>query len=193
MPTRKRSVVVYPTNQEYELSLNNPYLNHNEEEGLLLEPRQVIIPQELVERALIIDKLNTTVRVICICDVFMSSYYFVINYIVGGITLVISMNGLIATINYKKNLMCCYLFYQYFQVASRIANIYYIILYSHDDSNTNTTQGTLFLLDDRTLDLTIVSVLFVFQLIIAFFIRTYYSALPSYEDRENIRLLSNSV
>ena len=69
MPTRKRSVVVYPTNQEYELSLNNPYLNDNEEEGLLLEPRQVIIPQELVERALIIDKLNTTVRVICVCDV----------------------------------------------------------------------------------------------------------------------------
>ena len=83
MPTRKRSVVVYPTNQEYELSLSNPYLNNNEEEGLLLEPRQVIIPQELVERALIIDKLNTTVRVICVCDVFMSSYYFVINYLVN--------------------------------------------------------------------------------------------------------------
>ena len=103
------------------------------------------------------------------------------------------MNGLIATINYKKISCAVIYFISIFKLASRIANIYYIILYSYDDSNTNTTQGTLFLLDDRTLDLTIVSVLFVFQLIIAFFIRTYYTALPSYEDRENIRALSNSV
>ena len=182
-----RNVTVYPTNQQYELCENNPYINDEETESLL-EPRQLIIPQDLLERALILDKMNCTVRVICVCDVFMSSYYLLINYILGGVTLVISINGLLSTINYKKNLMCCYVYYQYFQVFSRFANIYYVINYSYTDNNANVSQGEIILLDDRPLDITIVSVLLLFQIIIAYSIKKYYDALPNSDDRERMRL-----
>ena len=120
----------------------------------------------------------------------MSSYYFFINYIVGGVTLVISTNGFLATIHYKKNLMCCYLYYQYFQVFSRIANIYYVMNYSYTEPNANITQGEVILLDDRALDITVVSFLFIFQVVIAYFIKQYYDALPNNEDR--IRLQTTS-
>ena len=184
-----RNVTVHPSNQQYELCENNPYL-HDEDSMPLLEPRQVIIPDDLIEKALKLDKMNCTVRVICVCDIFMSSYYFFINYIVGGVTLVISTNGFLATIHYKKNLMCCYLYYQYFQVFSRIANIYYVMNYSYTDPNANITQGELILLDDRALDITVVSFLFIFQVVIAYFIKQYYDALPNNEDR--IRLQTTS-
>ena len=190
MGNKMRNVTVYPTNQQYELCENNPYINDEETESLL-EPRQLIIPQDLLERAMILDKMNCTVRVICVCDVFMSSYYLLINYILGGVTLVISINGLLSTINYKKNLMCCYVYYQYFQVFSRVANIYYVINYSYTDNNANVSQGEIILLDDRPLDITIVSVLLLFQMIIAYFIKKYYDALPGSEDRERLRLMTS--
>tara|TARA_B100001287_G_C22183335_1_gene300159 strand:- start:103 stop:471 length:369 start_codon:yes stop_codon:yes gene_type:complete len=118
----------------------------------------------------------------------MSSYYFFINYILGGVTLIISTNGLLATINYKKNLMCCYVYYQYFQVFSRFANIYYIMIYSYTDPNANITQGEVLLVDDKALDMTIVCLLTIFQIIIAYSIKKYYDALPNSDDRERMRL-----
>ena len=184
-----RNVTVHPSNQQYELCENNPYL-YDEDSMPLLEPRQVIIPADLIEKALKLDKMNCTVRVICVCDIFMSSYYFFINYIVGGVTLVISTNGFLATIHYKKNLMCCYLYYQYFQVFSRIANIYYVMNYSYTDPNANITQGEVILLDDRALDITVVSFLFIFQVVIAYFIKQYYDALPNNEDRMRLQTSS---
>ena len=189
MSDKTRNVTAHPSNQKYELCENNPYL-HDEDSMPLLEPRQVIIPDDLIERALKLDKMNCTVRVICVCDIFMSSYYFFINYIVGGVTLVISTNGFLATIHYKKNLMCCYLYYQYFQVISRIANIYYVMNYSYTDPNANITQGEVILLDDRALDITVVSFLFIFQIVIAYFIKQYYDALPNNEDRLRLQTTS---
>ena len=47
MTKNTRSVTVHPTNQEYHLE-NNPYLCDSEEEALL-EPRQIIIPEDLLE------------------------------------------------------------------------------------------------------------------------------------------------
>ena len=187
MTKNTRSVTVHPTNQEYHLAENNPYLCDSEEEALL-EPRQIIIPEDLLERAVILDKMNCSVRFICVCDILMSSYYFFINYILGGVTLIISTNGLLATINYKKNLMCCYVYYQYFQVFSRFANIYYIMIYSYTDPNANITQGEVLLIDDKALDMSIVCLLTIFQIIIAYSIKKYYDALPNSDDRERMRL-----
>ena len=87
--------------------------------------------------------------------------------------------------------MCCYVYYQYFQVFSRVANIYYVINYSYTDTNANVSQGEIILLDDRPLDITIVSVLLLFQMIIAYFIKKYYDALPGSEDRERLRLMTS--
>ena len=195
-----KSVMVYPTNQEYYLCENNPYLD--DESQSLLEPRQIIIPIDLIERAIKLDRMNCSVRIICVCDIFMSTYYFLINYIIGGVTLFISTNGLIATIKYKKGFMCCYVYYQYIQVLSKLANLYYVINYSYIDSNSNNnlnrnsynnsniTQGEIILFNDKAQDIVIVSILLVFQIIIACFIKNYYDALPDEKDRERMSALA---
>ena len=45
--------------------------------------------------------------------------------------------------------------------------------YSYTDPNANITHGEVILLDDRALDITVVSFLFIFQVVIAYFIKQY--------------------
>ena len=42
-----------------------------------------------------------------------------------------SISRLIATVNYKKSMMTCYVGYQYFQVAGRAANL---VFYTNSNS-----------------------------------------------------------
>ena len=125
----KRHVIVHSENTAYTLESTNPYVPSeiNSTSSTPLLNSHIDMPTDILNKAMSFEKLKFPVRCVAAFDIFISMYYFYISWIFGFIFTAASVGGFIATINYKKSMMTCYVGYQYFQVAGRAANLGYFI------------------------------------------------------------------
>lgn len=202
----KKKVKITPHNVDYELNISNPYLKNSIPiEGSLITFNDIYIPNEVFIKALELEKITCSVRVICICDVFMSIYYFDINIVLGLFTFLVSFNGYLSTINYKSSYLACYLWYQYIQLTSRFVYLLYVLAYYLDnnsdyyqENNTLTHENTtltnennnishftemkIFAFNNPVLDCILVTSMFIMQIFITYYIHRFFRLLPKEED-----------
>lgn len=188
--SNKQRVIINSDTVLY-LDKTNPYINNDTEP--LLNPTEINIPDDLINKAIKIDNMTCMIRVICITDIILSFYYYYINIFFGIFTSLVSINGYLSTIYYKRNLLFCYLIYQYLQTTGRLLNIIYFsvtlydrneTIYSKNNDSNNTT--TLIIIKDPLTEILVLSVLFICQIIISFYVTQYYLLLPSKQERNRI-------
>ena len=159
-----------------ELNKNNPYIPIDEEENSI---QFYNIPQDLINRAIEIDKMTCGVRTVCLCDCFFNLYYLMFGYIYAIIFFTVSLGGYLSTVYYKKSLLCCYVIYQYFQVLGKIFLLSFWINMANDKNN-----------HDITINIIICSFLVFFQCVISRFVHKYYYLLPSNEEIQRINMFN---
>ena len=203
--THKKKVKITPHNVEYDLDTTNPYLKYSiPPEGSLITINDITIPNETFVKALELEKITCNVRVICICDVFMSIYYFDVNFILGIFSFLVSFNGYLSTINYKTSYLACYLWYQYVQLLIRFIYLLYVFAYYLDSnsihSQENNTIATdknvtttftgikIFAFNIAVFDCILVTCMFIMQIFITYYVQRFYRLLPSDHDYQTINV-----
>jgi len=203
----KKRVTVYPGNTTSYLDNSNPYIMIDTDDEQLdtettnssatpstpstLDSRGAIVylPEDLLQKAKLLEENNCLVRSIIMIDIVMSGLYFLDGLLSGLVCMFISTSGYLATIYYKRSLMICYLAYQYFQVFLRLANVIIImaIPQQYGYNRTVTTNATAHQNEGYFLNIAVYFLLFVCQTIIACFITKYYKLLPNNEERQRIK------
>ena len=185
----QEKITVNHDSQPLLLNSNNPYVT-NENEPLLQNPiSRISIPSDLINKAIQVEKLTCPVKVICFCDIFMNTYYFFVNPIIGGILCIVSINGYLATIYYKRSLMFCYLIYQYLQVCGRLTTLVIAIDYAVQpvSNTTTTTNNTMVAFYNPVVSPILLGVMLLLQIYIAYFVTKFYKLLPNKEELERVR------
>jgi len=173
------------------LDSKNPYVLVQDS----LLDNHIMIPQDLMNKAIKLENMNCLIRFICLCDIFLAFSYFLYGWLIGAFFLIISINGYLSTIYYKKSLMLCYVIYQYFQTIGRLFNLIFfiaeptVITYSSTNSTINTTiNKSSNLTNVMIIDIALLSILFLSQCIIAYYITKYYNLLPTEEEKRRISI-----
>lgn len=203
----RRMVKCTPSNRYIYLDPKNPFIYNHFQKGrsqLLLE-EELLIPDEFVDRVHTIDNRKCCVKILCLCDLIMASYYMLYNIILGTLLFGISFNGYLSTVYYNKSLMVCYIFYQYFLVFCRTANViivFYIYsnyipnegYYNITNSSSNYTvpynDFKIFIVGNEVIDITYLFAMLGLQVCIVFYIKEYYDLLPSAYEKNRIILSS---
>jgi hypothetical protein len=185
----QEKITVNHDSQPLLLNSNNPYVTNENEPLLQNSISRISIPSDLINKAIQVEKLTCPVKVICMCDIFMNIYYFFVNPIIGGILCIVSINGYLATIYYKRSLMFCYLIYQYLQVCGRLTTLVIAIDYAVQPvSNTTTaTNNTMVAFYNPVVSPIILGVMLLLQIYIAYFVTKFYKLLPNKEELERVR------
>ena len=191
--TNKKLVSVYPGNTTTQLNEDNPYAQipctdtdaFEDTDGIVVS--QIFIPDDLLQRALELEKYNCTARFILIIDIIMSSLYFLSGWLLGGICLIASVNGYMATVYYKKSLLICYLVYQYLQVSARFVMCMFIATEPQYIGFNDTSYQSKEEQEAYALTIGLNFLYFVCQVCIASFITRYYKLLPTNEERTRIK------
>jgi len=194
-------IIVYSENAAYNLELDNPYipseLDHSNQAYLLNS--RVDMPPDILIKARNFEKLKFPIRCVCTIDVVISLYYFYVSWLFGCVFTFASINGLMATIYYKRSLMTCYVGYQYFQVAGRATNLgYFIYLVSHTSTHPTNNSSNYSLVningsvvhDNYGWEIIILTFMFLAQIYIAKIVTQFYNLLPCDIDRDRVTLAS---
>lgn len=214
MCKKKQYISVSPIENENENSneienhythilITNPYIlgstTQNFQENLILS-----MPNDLLLKAIYLDRMDCNIKIICLCDFFASLYYSAINLFFGILVGFISLNGYFASINHNRNGIFCYMIYQHFQVFLKFMSIILYIFYrgstiktlefNNSDKNLNNSMNTSgnspgnvsgiynFIVEDEIIVLPILCILFCVQCYLCYYVRKYYSLLPTKED-----------
>lgn len=195
----KKYIIVYSDNIEYSIESDNPYIiseiNVNQSTPLLNS--HIEMPNDILKKALDFDKLKCPVRCVISVDVIISMYYFSLAWLLGLVFTTASISGFIATINYKKSMMTCYVGYQYFQVIGRATNLgYFIYIISSNNSNT-VGNGSLAnyngssVNSGNTIEIVILTTMFLAQIYIAKVVTRFYNLIPCDVDRDRVSYTSS--
>jgi len=207
----KKGVSVYPGNTTSYLDKSNPYIiidqtddEQSDTESQIAPPATsslhsasplngsntnvVYLPEDLLQKAQLLEENNCPVRSIIMIDIVMSCLYFFDGFIGGLLCFFISTNGYLATIYYKRSLMICYLVYQYFQVFLRLATAITIVTIPRQHDYNNTVDDRNQPIDEYFLNTGVYFLLFFCQTCIACFITKYYKLLPNDNERQRIKL-----
>lgn len=173
-------------------SIDNNLINNQSD----YESGVIVIPSQLIDKALQIDKYSCSIRFICLFDLFTNLFYIFFGYILGIIFGVISLFGYYSTIYHKKSFLFCYLLYQYLQLLAKSVNLSLVItVYSNSDytnstytNMTNNTNSYEYLDKNEFIPTLIVSIIVLLcQIYVTWFIQMYYQLLPTNDERVLMR------
>jgi hypothetical protein len=194
----KQYIIVSSEHEACNMEISNPYIPLDMQTTIytpLLQPR-IIMPDDILKKAIRFSKLKCPVQFLCICDCILSLYYFNNSWVFGTICSIASFNGLLATIYYKKSLFTCYVGYQYFQFTCRFANLSYFIYIMSNHDTLTITNSTIPLYNSSIvqytytgpLQLIILFSMFIMQVYIAYIITLFYTLMPTEHDKEQIEI-----
>ena len=179
-------IISTDSDKQIELSKTNPYVVDDTESNSnkLLIRTHYYIPDDLVVRAMQLEKKTCFVRVVCLFDLILNAGYAHNNWVLALILCSVSFAGFMSTVYYKRSLLCAYMVYQYFLTSVKFSNIIYYVIVLNDAS-----YHTIVIIDTGipSINIFILSVLCVIQMFIAYFVTEYYQLLPSASERERIR------
>ena len=185
--TERKQCVRNPDGGVVYLEMYNPYVA-DDDNTPLIDRTPVVFPVDIIEKAQKLEKMLCLVKFVCIYDIFISFYYFYYNLFIGLLLASISTSGYMATIYYKRSLMCAYLFYQYLQVGARMGNLVLFIITVSDTSTAvvvNTTNESM--TDENTEMGLLLGFLMLSQLAICCYIQKFYNLLPNEQDIRRIQ------
>ena len=158
----------------------NPHMTSIQMDGFLVD-----IPDSLLQKAVEIEKYNCTVRFICLFDMCINLWYMVYGYVFGFIFSVASLMGYLSTIYHKRNYLCCYLLYQYIQIAGKFVNTILVIATISDNPPASNGTDTVVAEQRANNALLIIGSLIIMccQVYIGRFIYIYYHLLPNDHER----------
>ena len=193
-------VIVHSDNTAYTIEADNPYLPSeiSSHSRTPLLNSYIDMPPDILQKALDFQRLKFPVRCVTCFDIFISMYYFYISWFLGLIFTTVSFGGFIATINYKKSMMTCYVGYQYFQVIGRAANLgYFVYIITQNDTSNMEPNSTLVHLNgspvnnNKTLEIVILTTMLMAQMYIARVVTRFYNLLPCDVDRDRVTYTSS--
>ena len=206
MCKKKQYISVSPSENNNEIEIENHYTHilitnpyvlggnpQNFQENLILS-----MPSDLLVKAIYLDRMDCNIKIICLCDFFASFYYSFINFFFGIFIGIISLNGYFASINHNKSGMFCYMLYQHLQVFLKFISIILYIFFRenaietlefNNSKNASYVSGNVssnniynFIVEDQIIILPILCILFCVQCYLCYYVRKYYSLLPTNED-----------
>ena len=195
------------TDRTVHLSKNNPYValstsdpdeqarqSINGTTTVVSEEYNINIPTDYLEKAIQIERYTCGMRFICLVDLFINLYYMVYGYLFAVVFTFASLFGYMSTIYHKRQLLCCYLIYQYIQSSLKLLNCIVVLYVTSIDSGTNSTRGneTVVIIEKDDYVLTILlSILITFcQCYVMYFVQRYYSLLPTEEEQRRLLRVS---
>lgn len=196
-----------PGNNQTHLSNKNPYIalstiEPDEQQNQRLtntvdvttDDFVVNIPEEMLERAIQIEKYSCTIKYMCLIDFIINMYYVTYGYIFSLIFALASLFGYLSTIYHKRNLLCCYLVYQYMQTFAKFINFILICSYGQDILITDgPSRDDIKSSNIETYALYVFFSLFMLicQSIITVYVNKYYNLLPT--DEESSKLIRRQI
>ena len=188
-PTNK--VAVASGSSEHLLDAHNPYLNTDGEPLLPRLDARIDVPEDLMVKAHNLERMACPVKVLCIFDCAMNAYYIFFNPIMGIVLCMVSFNGYLATVYFKRSLFLCYLLYQYLQVVGRLGVFVMSVETAVSSSNSSVSNYT----GNNTIVLHIIdppgnpyllAAMFLLQSYIAYFVTRFYCNLPTRADLSRV-------
>lgn len=195
----KQNVLVMRDSDNYKfcLSKKNPYLPAEFSNSVVVDVYNYIMPEDIVEKALLLESYICPVKFFCFVDILMGLYYFVVNFYFGLIAIICSTLGYASTTNFKKSHLKCYLIYLIFLLFINIFNLvlYFILLNYHNKNiiieNLNVTQNSTLLTQfeyfNSVFIIPILVVRIMIQSIIIKYIYKFYHLLPKSTDKYIVR------
>ena len=191
-------VIVHSNDTAHTIDSDNPYLPSeiNSHSRTPLLNSYIDMPPDILGKALDFQRLKCPVRCVTAFDIFISMYYFYISWLLGIIFTAASFGGFVATINYKKSMMTCYVGYQYFQVIGRATNLgYFIYVVTHRDTYSGSNSTLIHLNgspvnNNTTLEILILTTMLMAQIYIAKVVTRFYNLLPCDIDRDRVTYTS---
>ncbi len=181
--TERKQRVRNPDGGVVYLEMYNPYVAEDDNTPLI-DRAPVVFPVDIIEKAQKLEKMMCLVKFVCLCDIFMSIYYFYYNFFLGLILAMTSTSGYMATIYYRRSLMCAYLFYQYLQVGARMGNFILFVITVSDTSTTVVVNNTNAVTTGEKTEVgLLLGFLMLSQMAICCYIQKFYNLLPNEQDR----------
>ncbi len=189
-----------------EIEKRNPYIRYDQSTGIVSSNLEngsdlvtiqtndneiLYLNRDIIERAIYLQRFACNVKLFIILDLIMNFLYLYIGYYFTLAFILCSIGGYISTINYNRNFLLLYLFYQYFQFIIKLTILITLMVLVVDPSlqtDFNNTFPEIVLPNNYTSTIVVTSALVLIQAYITFFIHRFYRLLPSSENRQ--RLLS---
>lgn len=189
-----------------EIEKRNPYIRYDQSTGTvssnLENGRHLVTIQtssnetlylnrDIIERAIYLQRFACNVKLFILLDLIMNFIYIYVGYYFTLTFILCSIGGYISTINYNRNFLLLYLFYQYFQLIAKLAILITLMVLVIDPSLQNDFNNTfpeIVLPNNYTNTILLTSAVVLIQAYITFFIHRFYRLLPTNEIRR--RLLS---
>ena len=146
----------------------------------------VEVPVEIARKALQIQEMSKGIKCICFVDLFFNLLYMLYGYVLGFIFALASLSGIYSTYHQSRNMLSCYLCYQYIMCISKLATIiFYITLTDPSVRNSfNQNYPQVELPDSMSSSIFMSTALFFIQTYIACYVRKYYYLLPRYGEKK---------
>ena len=146
----------------------------------------VEVPVEIARKALQIQEMSEGIKCICFVDLFFNLLYMLYGYVLGFIFALASLSGIYSTYHQSRNMLSCYLCYQYIMCISKLATIiFYITLTDPSVRNSfNQNYPQVELPDSMSSSIFMSTALFFIQTYIASYVRKYYYLLPRYGEKK---------
>ena len=151
-----------------------------------LDSTCVEVPIEIAEKALQIQSMGRGIKCICFVDLVFNLVYMLYGSVIGFIFSLASASGIYSTYYQSRNLLTCYLCYQYIMVLSKLLTIVFYIALTDSDVRSTFHENYPQIQIPETLAAPIFmsSMLFFIQTYIACYVRKYYNLLPKSGDKK---------
>ena len=151
-----------------------------------LDSTYVEVPIEIAEKALQIQSMGRGIKCICFVDLVFNLVYMLYGSVIGFIFSLASASGIYSTYYQSRNLLTCYLCYQYIMVLSKLLTIVFYIALTDSDVRSTFHENYPQIQIPETLAAPIFmsSMLFFIQTYIACYVRKYYNLLPKSGDKK---------
>ena len=155
-----------PTRTVFIAGINNGYIE---------------VPVDIAEKALKIQSMSKGIKCICYIDLFFNLFYMMYGYLLGMIFAFASISGIYSTYNQSRSMLSYYLCYQYIICISKLTTaIFYTCMLNSSIKNSFHEQyPTVEFPESIPTSVAMSTLLFIMQVYIANYVRTYYYLLPN--------------
>mgnify|MGYP006076800901 CR=1 FL=1 len=138
------------------------------------------VPTIFAEKAIKIQSMGRGIKCVCYVDLFSNLFFMMYGYILGFFFALAALSGIYSTYNQSRNMLSCYLTYQYIMSFSKLVTIifYAAILDQNNYNNFHNAYPNIELPKNIPVAISMSTLFFVLQTYIALYVRKYYYLLP---------------
>ena len=138
------------------------------------------VPTAVAEKAIKIQSMGRGIKCVCYVDLFSNLFFMMYGYLLGFFFALAALSGIYSTYNQSRNMLSCYLTYQYIMCFSKFVTIifYASILDQRNYNNFQNYYPNIELPKNIPIAISMSGLFFILQTYIALYVRKYYYLLP---------------